>query len=394
MHRDSQGLHYSDNDRYSDVIAHILRNDEQFSFADQFDHLFSAHSTYSRWMRGHPGLFNARDKRTRRLVGSALKKKEWDSDDLDWIAGEMVRENGRKSNPKKRYYPVAVPGTSSADHLNYEITERIPENGYATKAAAEKGWYRASKRANARRRTLGYAIFSRPSCHVEARRGNPNPAPRRNSHPWYISDNEWRNCDTHLKRLHSSNKRQYDALTQEEQTEVQGTVGRLEDDFGHHVDPYDLKTAIRQTRKVRNRGNPNPGKRSRRKSTKELQLQGYTCKKERWDLGGMVGNVEGYVVHTPSGERVTNRIMTFASASKAWEDASHDLRRNRIKSNPCAACATHQCAACQRNPLFATPQDAHAKKMIAAGKRDAKKGLSSQHPEDFYYTAAYYPEKG
>lgn len=65
-----------------------------------------------------------------------------------------------------RYMPVAIPGTSGADHLNHEVKERLPEEGYASRGAAERGWYRACRRANDRRRSLGYRSVSRPMCRV------------------------------------------------------------------------------------------------------------------------------------------------------------------------------------------------------------------------------------
>ncbi len=66
-----------------------------------------------------------------------------------------------------RYYPHPVPGTSGADHLSYEVIEQLPENGYATRAGAETGWYCACNRADAIREGHGYRSVSRPSCRVE-----------------------------------------------------------------------------------------------------------------------------------------------------------------------------------------------------------------------------------
>jgi hypothetical protein len=69
----------------------------------------------------------------------------------------------------KRYYPAAIPGTSGADHLVYEVEEQLPAAGYSSRAAAARGWTAACRRANAVRRRQGYAAVSRPSCRVEAR---------------------------------------------------------------------------------------------------------------------------------------------------------------------------------------------------------------------------------
>lgn len=66
-----------------------------------------------------------------------------------------------------RYMPSPIAGTSGADHLCYEITELLPAGGYATAAAAERGWYRACATANRTRRSQGYAAVSRPACRVE-----------------------------------------------------------------------------------------------------------------------------------------------------------------------------------------------------------------------------------
>ena len=65
-----------------------------------------------------------------------------------------------------RYIPSPIPGTSGADHLSYEITERLRPDGYASRSGAVRAWFRAVSRANERRRSLGYTPVSRPAVRV------------------------------------------------------------------------------------------------------------------------------------------------------------------------------------------------------------------------------------
>lgn len=67
-----------------------------------------------------------------------------------------------------RYMPEPVAGTSGADHLSYEVMEQLQATGYATPAGAVQAWWRACRRANARRKAQGYTAVSRPSCVARA----------------------------------------------------------------------------------------------------------------------------------------------------------------------------------------------------------------------------------
>lgn len=62
--------------------------------------------------------------------------------------------------------PVPMPGTSPADHLSYEVTERLQPSGYASRTGAERAWVRACRAANDRREAQGMARVSRPACTV------------------------------------------------------------------------------------------------------------------------------------------------------------------------------------------------------------------------------------
>jgi hypothetical protein len=62
--------------------------------------------------------------------------------------------------------PVPVYGTSPADHLAYEVTERLQASGYASRAGAERAWIRACRDANDRRVAQGMSRVSRPACEV------------------------------------------------------------------------------------------------------------------------------------------------------------------------------------------------------------------------------------
>lgn len=65
-----------------------------------------------------------------------------------------------------RYMPKMVQGTSSADHLVYEVEEQLPTNGYSSRAAAKRGWAAACRRADAVRDRQGCTRVDRPRCEV------------------------------------------------------------------------------------------------------------------------------------------------------------------------------------------------------------------------------------
>ncbi len=65
-----------------------------------------------------------------------------------------------------RYMPKMIQGTSSADHLSYEIEEQLPANGYSSRAAAQRGWQSACRRADQIRARQGYSRVDRPRCEV------------------------------------------------------------------------------------------------------------------------------------------------------------------------------------------------------------------------------------
>ena len=67
-----------------------------------------------------------------------------------------------------RYYPIPRPGTSGADHLAYEVTELLPDAGYSSRSAAERGWISACRRAREHRAGLGYRLAGYPLCRVTA----------------------------------------------------------------------------------------------------------------------------------------------------------------------------------------------------------------------------------
>lgn len=67
----------------------------------------------------------------------------------------------------RRYMPVPVSGTSAADHLSYEVTERLQPHGYATRDGADRAWIRACRAANDQRARVGLQRVSRPTCRIE-----------------------------------------------------------------------------------------------------------------------------------------------------------------------------------------------------------------------------------
>jgi len=69
----------------------------------------------------------------------------------------------------RKFIPTPIDGTSSADHLSYEIEEQLPTGGYSSRAAAERGWDRACARANRLRRRQGLTPVTRPACRVSER---------------------------------------------------------------------------------------------------------------------------------------------------------------------------------------------------------------------------------
>ena len=65
-----------------------------------------------------------------------------------------------------KYRPVAIEGTSNADHLNCQITHCL-KDGYSSKASAERAWYRACRKANGFQIAMGLSPMTRPECRVE-----------------------------------------------------------------------------------------------------------------------------------------------------------------------------------------------------------------------------------
>jgi len=66
----------------------------------------------------------------------------------------------------RKYQVRPIEGTSSADHLNYEVTLLLRRDGYGSRAAAKRAWHAACSRADARRARQGYVRIDRPRAEV------------------------------------------------------------------------------------------------------------------------------------------------------------------------------------------------------------------------------------
>lgn len=71
----------------------------------------------------------------------------------------------RRMENKTRYSIEMIPGTCAHEHLTYEVRERMAAS-YANPAGALRGWERAQRAADQRRRELLYSPVSRPSVRV------------------------------------------------------------------------------------------------------------------------------------------------------------------------------------------------------------------------------------
>lgn len=123
MFRDQKGLHYSDDDRFRDVVRDVVEDESVKSWKDTLANLWEVAKKYGKWARKRAQLLDQSDRKLFGLIEYINEEgRDYDYDDIDLVLSALehpelpIRINRRKT--RKKSNPCGAcqnPKTSCSD---------------------------------------------------------------------------------------------------------------------------------------------------------------------------------------------------------------------------------------------------------------------------------------